>query len=232
MKIYFDNEGLVESQEFDNNKELQYCLFSSISMVYPFIKYEEELAQINDYCFFILYELENKLKHIIKDSEGKFELVNGYKDERDYSVEEIDEIFDPVYMFSPVNVWEKLSQNINKCTMLLLVLSYLESSLNEITNWFCKERSISIGRKEKGDNEVLFYIKKISECCDLNLTEILKKELDYLNYVRKIRNQFVHKEWDQVEKKYTKFHLCDVFNAVSLIFSAIENAAFNACIIS
>ncbi|MDG5855271.1 hypothetical protein [Clostridium beijerinckii] len=232
MKIYFDNEGLIESQEFYNDKELQYYLFSSISIVYPFTKYEEELAQINDYCFFILCQLENKLVHLIKDSEAKFELVKGYESERAYRMKEINDAFDPEYMFSPVKVWEKLSLNINKCTMLLLVLSYFESSLNEITNWFCKETLISFGRKEKGDNEVSFYLKKISECCDFNLTEILTEELDYLNYIRKIRNQFVHKEWDQVKENYTKFRLCDVFNTVSLIFISIEKAACNAGIIS
>lgn len=162
---------------------------------------------------------------LIKDSEVP------YESKKEYRMEEINDIFDAMYMFSPVSLWEKLSQDINKCTMLLLVLSYLESSLNEIANWFCKKKLILLGRKESRDSEVSFYLEKISECCRYNLKDVLKEELEYLNNIRKIRNQFVHREWDQVEKNYGKFRLCDVFNTVSLIFSAIEKAACNNGII-
>lgn len=46
MKIYFDKEGLVESQEFYEDKELSYYLFSSVSTVYPFTKYEENWLKL------------------------------------------------------------------------------------------------------------------------------------------------------------------------------------------
>lgn len=231
MKVYFDKEGLIERQEFYKDKESPYSLFSSISTVYPFVKFEEELAEINDYCFFILCQLEDKLKILIEDSDVQFELIKSYQHAKEYTTEEMEAIFDPAYMFSPVITWEKLSRDINKCTLLLLILSYLESSLNEIAKWFCEESSVSLGRKGRGNNEIMFYLEKIDQCCHCNLIKTLESELVYLNKVRKIRNQFVHREWDHVEKHYDKFRLCDVFNVTSIFFTEIEKAACNIGII-
>lgn len=139
MKIYFDTEGLIESNRlYFEEEEAPYSLFSSVSSVYPFVKYEEELAEINDYCCFILCQLENKLKELIKDYDVPFELVKSYQREKQ-TKKDLNDIFDSAYMFSTVNTWKKLSCDINKCTLLLLILSYLESSLNEIAKWFCGE---------------------------------------------------------------------------------------------
>lgn len=111
------------------------------------------------------------------------------------------------------------------------MLSYLESSLNEIANGFCKERSVSLGRKEKGTNEITFYFEKIGQCCQCNLIKVLENELVFLNKVRKIRNKFVHREWEQLEKHYDQFRLCEVFNVISIFFTEIEKAACNIGII-
>lgn len=231
MNIYFDREGLVDSREFYEEKELPYTLFASISSVYPFVKFEEELVEINDYCLFLLRCLEEKLKILIEDSKAPFHLVEGYRRAEERAGETMDELFDTAHMFSPVKTWEKLSHDINKCTLLLLILSYLESSLNEIAKWFCEERLVPLGRKERGDDEITFYIRKIGQCCACDLAGTLKKELAYVREVRKIRNQFVHREWNQVGRHYDKFRLCDVFCAVSVIFAETEKAACDAGII-
>lgn len=189
------------------------------------VKADLELAEINDYCYFILCQLEEKLKALIRESKAPYELVKGYQRQQEYTEEEIDMIFDPAYSFSHLLTWEKLSRDINKCTLLLLLLSYLESSLNEIAKWFCEEKSIALGRKEKGSNEIKFYLDKIEQCCHYDLVKKLENELSYLDIVRKIRNQFVHREWDQVEEHYEKFYLCDVFCAISKCFTEIERAA-------
>lgn len=231
MKIYFDTEGLIESSRLNwEDEAAPYSLFSSISSVYPFVKYEEELAEINDYCCFILCQLENKLKELIEDSDVPFELVRSYQREK-RTKKDLKDSFDPAYMFSPVNTWEKLSRDINKCTLLLLILSYLESSLNEIAKWFCEERSIPLGQKDKGSSAVAFYLKKIGECCRCDLVRTLENELNYLDKVRKIRNQFVHSEWEQMDEHYDKFRLCDVFHTASKFLTEIEKAACNAGII-
>lgn len=57
MEVYFDKEGLYESPEFYKDKQIPYLLFSSISTVYPFVEFEEELAEINDYSLFVLCQM-------------------------------------------------------------------------------------------------------------------------------------------------------------------------------
>lgn len=101
MNVYFDREGLVDSREFYEDKELPYALFSSMSSVYPFVKFEEELAEINDYCLFLLCRLEDKLKMLIEDSKVPFHLVEGYRRAEECTEEELEELFDPrIYVFS------------------------------------------------------------------------------------------------------------------------------------
>ncbi|MCM1468705.1 MAG: hypothetical protein NC086_11205 [Alistipes sp.] len=120
----------------------------------------------------------------------------------------------------------------NKGTLLILILSYLESSLGEIAKWFCEERSAVLGQKEKGSSTVSFYLGKIGQCCHCDLGKILDKELAYFNKVRKIRNQFVHGAWERQQMDfYDKFRLCDVLNMVSKFFTEIEKAACAAGII-
>lgn len=150
----------MESNEMYDRMDLSYFLFSSISGVYPFVKYEEELAEINDYCYFILCQIEEKLKELIQEAKAPYELVKGYQRQQEYTDEEIDMIFDPSYSFSPLLTWEKLSRDINKCSLLLLLLSYLESSLNEIAKWFCEEKSITLGGKEKKVMRLNFILIK------------------------------------------------------------------------
>lgn len=231
MKVYFEKEGLIESQEFYERDNPSYCLFSSISSVYPFVKFEEELADINDYCFFILCKLQEKIGELIQEAQAPYELINGYGEKEDFSEQELESFFDPEYMFSPVLTWETLSRDINKCTLLLLLLSYLESSLNEIVNWFCEEKAIPVGRKEKGESEISFSIKKIGQCCGCDLLRELERELDYLGKVKKIRNEFVHKEWAQTNDRYKKFRLCEVINVISSVFTKVEKAACDGKII-
>lgn len=83
-----------------------------------------------------------------------------------------------------------------------------------------------MGRKEKGINEITFYLEKIGRCCQCNLVKVLENDK-----VRKIRNRFVHREWDQLEKYYGQFRLCEVFNVISIFFTEIEKAACNIGII-
>ena len=231
MKVYFDREGLVQSQEFYADEDLPYSLFCSISSVFPFVKYEQELEEINDYCFFILSHLEDKIKTLISDSDVSFELIKGGRPQREYTKEELKDLFNPAYMFSPVLTWERLSRDVNKCTLLLLILSYLESSLNEIAKWFCEERSIALGKKEKGVSEIAFYLKKIGQCCKCDLEKTLENELAYLSRGRKIRNQFVHRGWSMTEEDYDEFRLCEVIDAAAKIFAGTEKAACDAGII-
>ncbi len=229
MEVFLPNEGLVESRNLNEN--CRYKLYETISTVYPFVKFQEELKEINDYCYFIIKQITDKILMLIEKSNCNFEIV-----ERKKTIEEIDEwdfeeITDPAFSNSGVLKWENILNDINKPSMLLILISYLESSLDEIASWFCEERKINIGRKERGISSIEFHLKIIGECCHCDLLSILSNELEYLRKIKKIRNKIVHKEWNQVEKFDDKFYLSDVFNVISDIFSKVEKAAIEAKII-
>lgn len=89
----------------------------------------------------------------------------------------------------------------------------------------------SFGKETERNQRNCVLYSKIGECCQCDLTETLQKELLYLGRVRKIRNRFVHKAWEQEEEQYDQFYLCDVFRVVSMIFTQIERAACHKGII-
>lgn len=229
MEVFLPNEGLVESRNLDEN--CKYRLYETISTVYPFAKFQEELKEINDYCYFVIQQITNKIIILIEKSNCNFEIV-----ERKKTIDEIDEwdfeeVTDPAFLDSGVLKWENILNDINKPSMLLILISYLESSLDEISSWFCEKKKIGIGRKERGISSIEFHIKMIGECCNCDLLSRLSEEIEYLRIIKKVRNQIVHKEWDQVEKFDDKFYLSDVFNVISDIFTKVEKAAIEAKVI-
>ena len=64
MKIYFNDENLINSHQSDREKK--YLLFRSRSGVFPFVKYEEDLSALNDYCCLILGSLKQKSAEVAK----------------------------------------------------------------------------------------------------------------------------------------------------------------------
>ena len=229
MKTYFNDENLIDSDKYYHlNGKASYMLFETISAVYPFVKFEGEIRAINDYCVFILDQLKNRLVEIAKDSNYVLEFTSCKKIARD-SIMYFEEVLDYP---TPLLTWEILSADINKYTMLLLWLSYLESSLDEIARWFCDVKNISFGHKNKKVTGVIHCLEKISLCCGCNLVKELSKEIIYYNEIRKIRNQFVHREWEQVSDRDQQFQLDKVVNLVSTIIAATERRAYHAEIIS
>lgn len=58
----FFDEKLMESGMLYHLEMPPYLLFISISGVYPYVKYEEQSADINDYCLLILNTLKSKIE--------------------------------------------------------------------------------------------------------------------------------------------------------------------------
>ena len=114
-------ERLVESDSREHYEGTAgYLLFTTDSAVVPFVKYEEQLAEINDYCFYLLQSLRKRALEAETAAHG----VEGH----------VPEMWN--YQYGKVLSWKFLYQDINKCIMLLLPLAFFESTLNEIANWF------------------------------------------------------------------------------------------------
>lgn len=74
---FFDEE-LMESDMLYHMETPPYLLFISISSVYPYVKYEEQSADINDYHLLILNTLKSKIeKKRIRDLE--FHIITTHK---------------------------------------------------------------------------------------------------------------------------------------------------------
>lgn len=213
------SHDLEERYKHYSSEEMHYILYESISIVYPFVKFEQQIADINDYCCLVINSLEAQIK---KDKPSSLD-----NKKIDYS-DQLGFLDDDLLNANHISFWEAILRDINKCTMLLLLLSYLESSLNEIANWFCKEKRIPF---KNNNTNVTYSLDKIGQCCGVDLNQALKEELKTYNKVRKIRNEFVHKEWDQLTDRYDRFELSEVFNMVSLIIAKIEKKACEAHII-
>lgn len=65
-------------------------------------------------------------------------------------------------------------------------------------------------------------IMAIDDCFNGKLFGKIKNEIEYINFVKKIRNDFVHNEWQQVKNNDQNFSLSKVISTISKILSEIE----------
>ena len=208
-------ERLVESDSVEHCEGTAgYLLFTTESAIFPFVKFEEQLSEINDYCLYLLTCLKAKVK--------EFEPFDIDKDDWDAPWS---------WEYHKLLFWEFLYQDINKCTLLSLLLAFFESTLNEITNWFSDEAGITAEWKKVRNPKVSDYIVQIGKCCKVALPQDLVNELAYYDSIRKIRNQFVHNEWEQITDRYKKFVLADVINMISHVIMKVEQTALSSGLI-
>lgn len=183
-----------------------YFLYQTKSSIYPFVKFSEQLSQINDYCLYILTCLNAKVQEFQAYGEAKWDETISWEQREFLS-------------------WSFLYQDINKYTLLLLLLAFLESSLNEIAAWFSEETGCLSTWKKIRNPKVSDYIVQIGKCCQVDLLSAVTEELMYYDTVRKVRNQFVHNEWEQITDRYDQFILADVIDMISWILAKVEHSA-------
>lgn len=202
-------ERLVQSNSAEHYEGTAgYWLFLTESGIFPFVKWEEQLAKINDYCCYLLSCLEAKVKEF-----APFDIS---KDDWDAPA---------TWEYHQLLTWEFLYRDINKCTLLSLLLVFLESSLSEIANWFSDKAGLTSAWKKVRNPKVSDYLLQIGTCCKADLLQDLAEELSYYDTVRKIRNQFVHNEWEQCTDRYKKFVLAEVIDMISHVLAKVENVA-------
>jgi len=216
-------ERLYESDSFEHYEGTAgYLLFTTGSAIFPFIKYEEQLAEINDYCVYLLKALKEK----VAETKATVQRID---DNYAQGVQSDQEVFD--YHFDRFLSWKYLYQDINKCVMLLLLLAFFESTLNEIAGWFSSIADCSSEWKKVRNPKVSEYLSQIGKCCNGDLQNELADELAYYDIIRKTRNQFIHKEWDQTTDRYEKFVLADVIDMISRVIMKVEQSALSSRLI-
>ena len=206
-------DKLVETNSFffNDGNEPSYNLFFSKTNVYPIVKYEKQLQQINDYCYMTMKSFEYKI-----DELGHF--ASNLSDMQ-YEFEEF-----------TIGSWKDLSDDISRCTLLMLLLSYLESSLHEIAKWFCDKKSVIFIEHSKTNN-IKHFLEIIGRCCGNDIIVALPYEMNILNGAISVRNKFVHKPWDSQFNRDKMFDLCKIINTLAEIFATVETRAIAACIL-
>lgn len=206
-------EGLFESDSLEHCEGTAgYLLFITESAIYPFVKFEEQLAEINDYCFYLLTCLKGKVTEFeafdIDSENWAAHLATSES-----------------WKYRKFLSWRFLYRDINKCTLLSLLLAFFESSLNEIAAWFSELSGYSSQWKKVRNPKVSDYLQQIGSCCKVDLPCEMAEELAYYHSVRKIRNQFVHNEWEQITDRYKRFILADVIDMISHVITKVEKSA-------
>ncbi len=202
-------ERLVESDSIEHLEgSAGYLLFTAQSSIFPFVKFESQLSEINDYCLYLLTCLKAKV--------AEFE---------PFDIADVDLDAPSSWGYYKFLSWQFLYQDINKCTLLSLLLAFFESTLNEITIWFSDEAGTASEWKKVRNPKVSDYIAQIGKCCGTDLQHELADELAYYDSVRRIRNRFVHNEWEQLSDRYKQFVLADVIDMISHVIMKIEQTA-------
>ena len=208
-------ERLAESHSAEHYEGTAgYFLFTTQSGIFPFVKFDAQLSEINDYCLYLLTCLKAKV--------AEFEPYDMAGSEWDDAAS---------WEHRQLLSWKFLYRDINKCTLLSLLLAFLESLLSEIANWFSDDAGLTAAWKKVRNPKVSDYIAQIGTCCGTDLQPVLADELAYYDSVRKIRNRFVHNEWEQITDRYEQFVLADVINMISHVIAKIEQAALDSGLI-
>ncbi|MDR0294277.1 MAG: hypothetical protein LBH95_09025 [Oscillospiraceae bacterium] len=216
-------EGVVSAEYFylcidDSNIPYpEYNLFASQG-IYPFVKYEKELGLINEYCFTItktfskqLEDAEQKLK--IQKIEKIEPFAEGYGYFTSYEYEESLQgiLWDRQWLFEIVTAAQ----------LVMLLSSFFETKAREIYEWFIKDKIIEIGAFDKKTAKIDMYLKSLqTKNCHLDKLDDI---ISFFRQVRKVRNLFVHEQWDDLTRHLSEIKLCEIIGRISAAFYIIED---------
>lgn len=210
-EVLFDEDLNV----IENYKKFPYMLFHSLTIIFPMVKYEEELKHINDYVYYNKINLNCILNEMKSKTESA--RLRGEK----IIFRESDEI-----------TWKWLIETVDKCNNIVLFLSFIEGALKEICNWFAELINYTPQDKLRGLSNIEYYISEIGNCCNYNISPNIKTELEIIRTAKKVRNIFVH-EWDAYYNKQNRilfnniletFKITDLIDSISKILYFCEYA--------
>lgn len=206
-------------------------LFGTESNLVQFVVIEEELKQIFDFCLNIQMSTEKKLKNVLNEINT---IKNGaiwYKSE-EYGDIHKDEILLGLVDF----VYPNLQNTLNffvPANQLILLNIFLERSLKMLCfEYSCKNTSKAFrGHEEiiktlKGKSKIATYINFLE--INLKLKLSIENEINLIDgNLRKIRNSFVHGDWEKVEEVLENMDLNEYLIKISDLFKEIENVVMN-----
>lgn len=232
-KFYFsEDDNIVLDKNWkviENYKKHPYMLFYSLTNVFPMIKYEEELGHINDY----IYHNNKNFNKILEEMNNKVDEAKNASPRGEYYGENI------MFREADQATWEWLVEKVNKCSNIVLFLSFLEGALKEIYDWFSEEKNYKGCNKKREMSDIQYYIEEIGKCCNYDLYNNLEEELETIVTAKRIRNIFVH-EWDAyynkksniiLDKELNNFKIIKLIDSISKILYLCEYAGLKGNIL-
>lgn len=220
----------IEIKYIENaNHKSPYKLFETKSIIFPFVKYEEQLSEINGFIYFNNNNIYNKMDilkekyNITEDNSKNKENLYFDKNNEKYILFDDFDTGNEEYLR-----WKYLTEEVNKCSNIVLLLAFLEGSLKEI--YELEENKDKL--KNKGTSKINFYISRISSLYNYNISKKIEKDLKIINQAKTIRNIYIH-EWDAyynlehnkiLDKDLKNFKIKLLINSISNIIEECENA--------
>ncbi len=212
------------------NIETQNQLFKTASAIVEYVVIEEELKELFNYCILLQESTQKKIDQLVSERE---EL-----EKEPYKRFEFDGIqfmnIDTIDGIEKIEIpsWNTILEFNVPMNQILLLSIFLEKSLKSL----CAEYSPNNNseyygvynfkvRKNSQESIINSYIRYLEQQCGIkNLSDLT---IEYLNQnLRKLRNSFVHGDWNTIEQYAGKIDINEVFISASSLFRIIEKKVY------
>ena len=195
----------------------KYDLYYCESGRFPMLKFQEEIEDLNQYCYELINTISKKLDH----AETKFEKQKNEKTRVYVEDFGLFTSYETEMSFqSEVYKWDWLNKTVNASTLTILLYSFIESRMNEVYQMFMEMGLIKKSAAPKNTAKLDVYLKALQStglCQDEieNLISFFKK-------VRPVRNAFAHNDWDSLKSNLSEFKLIEFIEAIVNTFKIVD----------
>jgi hypothetical protein len=181
---------------------------------------QEEMAQLNDFCFLSLQSTSNRVKELeqkakrFRSGEERLEDPNlgDVSSEVAWGIEEFE-----------IPRWKDTEQFMVRAMCLVLLSAFLEKSLKELALYLSDPESVRF-KKKSNLGEIASLLIYLKEVCRLEFKEPEASEIAR-EKCRTIRNDFAHGHWMKVKDNVANYSLSAAFGAVTALMEVIDKAS-------
>jgi hypothetical protein len=208
------------------NGDTNYYIYKSKSGDVGFIQIEEEISQLNNYCWLITNGVDeklNSLKNNLNDAQLNPNKIIG---NGNFGGVANSDIVDGLEQFV-LPQWEDTKKFVLPATCIVLTYIFVEKSLKHLCNYFSEENSLTNKIKQgAGQSKVEASIEFIKNNFFPNLT-IDNEIWDLLKKAQTVRNSYAHGDWDDIRQEIQSIDIVSIFDISSKLFYEIEKEQIN-----
>jgi hypothetical protein len=205
---------------WDRNENLlaEPYLFKSESNLIIFNIIEREMEQLNNFCMICLDAVDNKVGRLGTDAEDYKSGKKKIFDTQDSSLDLSDEVADGIESYV-LPAWKDIQGFSVRAMCFIMVAVFTEKTLLDLCKFVLGETA----QKSRDDkrSDIKFYLDSLKE---VKKFEIPKNVEDLMSICKKIRNKFVHGEWNEVKELMSGIYIRESFTTVTNLLAVIESA--------